>query len=94
MSNNTYEEYIKEFDNTGTKNISDLVRTGGVELVEDMLKNGFRIFYPYATHDDSGDEIDGVYLDEDTIKEQLKKISSHLKDKNRFIVNKWLEQNN
>lgn len=88
MSNNTYEEYIKEFDNTGTKNLSDLVRTGGVELVEDMLKNGFMIFYPYATHDDSGDEIDGIYLDEDTIKGQLKKISSLLKEKNRVIVNK------
>ncbi|WP_274371740.1 hypothetical protein [Morganella morganii] len=94
MNKNKHEEYIKEFDNTGVSNLSDLVRLGGIELIDDMLKNKFFIFNPYATHDEMGDEIDGVYLDEDSIIEQLKKIvDKPITDKHRIIINKWIEEN-
>ena len=41
MNKNKYEEYIKEFDDTGVSNLFDLVRLGGIELIDDMLKINF-----------------------------------------------------
>lgn len=92
--NLSYEAWINEFDNTGADNLSDLVRLGGVELVKELGRKGLVIFDPYATCDGFGDEIDGVYLDEDTIVEQLRKILPRLsREEHRAIVSKWLADN-
>lgn len=93
--NLSYEEYIKEFDNTGAENLSDLVRLGGVELARELEIKGLVILYRYATHDDFCDEIDGVYMDEDIIVRQLREIAPRLSSKeHRAIVSKWLADNN
>lgn len=93
--NLSYEQLINEFDNTGADNLSDLVRVGGVELVKDLERKGLVIFDPDAICDAFGDEIDGVYLDEDTIVEQLRRIAPLLsREEHRSIVSKWLADNN
>lgn len=57
------EHCINEFDKTGVDNLYNLVRIGGIEFVRSLESKGFVILYPYATYDDFGDEIDGVYQD-------------------------------